>query len=213
MFPKIRTIKENELPGDGVYNPLALAIRNMHSISDSLQITMGNDGGLQFDLLPDANIITLMMGLLANGEGIYANFCGRLVKENGVMKLVVKLGRVFWPPSTSIAVNDTTISNITSGRKVWCAITANAASIQNGSAFPNFVTVNNGTYTVNVRLMETVTNNNALGIKYHHVGDIFFAQCPYFWISGFDPTVAQSLDHNASGGLVWTTYGPCNQKQ
>ncbi len=209
MFPKIRTIGKNELPGDGVYNPLALAVRNMHSLSDSLQITIGNDGGIQFDMLPDADLLNLVTQLLGSGEGIYANFCGRLVKTNDGMQLQVKLGRVFWPPTTSISVSDTNINNVTSGRKVWCAITANAASIQNGSSFPNFVTVNNGVYTINVRLMETVTNDNVLGIKYHHIGDIFFAQCPYFWISGFDPTVAQSLDHNASGGLVWTTYGPC----
>lgn len=213
MFPKIRTLGDNELPGSGVYNPLALAIRNMHSLSDSLQITMGNDGGILLDLLPDVNILNLVMQLLGNGEGIYANFCGRLVKTNDGMQLQVKLGRVFWPPSTSLSVNDTTINNVTSGKKVWCAITANAASIQNGSSFPNFVTENNGAYTINVRLMETVTNDNVLGIKYHHIGDIFFSQCPYFWISGYDPTAAQSLDHGTNGGLVWTTYGPCNQQQ
>ena len=175
MFPKIRTIGENELPGDGVYNPLALAIRNMHSLNDSLQMSIGNDGGIQFDLLPDANIYSLVMQSLFSGDGIYANFSGRIVKTNGGKQLQIKLGRVFWPPSTSISVGDTTISSITSGRKVWCAITSNSASVQDGSTFPNFVTLDNGHYVVNVRLMETVTTDNVLGIKYHHIGDIFFA--------------------------------------
>lgn len=210
MFPKIRTIGENELPGDGVYNPLALAIRNMRSLSDSLQITIGNDGGLLFNLMPDANLYSLVLQTLASGGGIYANFSGKIVKTNNGKQLQIKLGRVFWPPSTSLSVSDTTINNITSGRKVWCAVTANAASIQNGSTFPNFVTVNNGSYTVNVRLMETVTTDNVLGIKYHHIGDIFFAICPYFWISGFDATKKQSLDHSASGTLEWTDYAECN---
>lgn len=210
MFTNIRLLNENELPGDGLYNPLATAVRNMRSISDQLQVTMGNDGGIQLDFLPPLDFLDMQGSLKAS-------FGGTLTRKNGVRKLTVEGGEVNWPyMAFGSAVQGVTVNNAASGLKVWCHITSSSASLQSGSSFPSFlhVYINGSTSRVemNVRLLELVTVRKKLAVKYHHVGNVNFAIAPYFWISGYDPSKKQSLDHAEGGGLVWTDYQECDEE-
>lgn len=212
-FMNIRTLEDNELPGCGVYNPLATAIRNMRSASDNLDVFMGNDGGLRIDFRPPLEWLDL------EGGGIHASFGGTLEKKNGSRKLTVNGGEVNWPNmAISNVVDGITVNNAGSGLKVWCHITSSGATLQSGNSFPSWLVSNIGasssSFVLNVKMLELVTVKKRLAIKYHHVGDVNFSSMPYFWIPGYDAAKKQSLDHaEGTGLLVWTDYGECDEEE
>ena len=202
MFGNIELLDDNQLPGKNTYNQLAKAIKYMRSLNDGLIVSMGPDGGIWLDFAG------FSLAELMGGNALLASFGGSIAQK----KLTVSSGNVFWP-GQSLSVSGLTVSNVSSGRKVWCAVSYSSATLSSGTSFPAYVTGSGQGSVVNVRILEVVTVNNALRVKYHHVGDVHFPICPYFWIPGFDDSKKQSLDHGVGGALEWTDYEEweCNQ--
>ena len=196
MFGNVNLLNEGDIAGPETFNTLARAIRNMRSLHDGLIITMGPDGGLQFDMA-----MFSLAELMAIGA--FACSCGGTLSKG---KLTVSGGSVLWPGGSALSASGITVNNVTSGRKVWCAVSYNSASLSSGTSFPAYVTGSGQGSVINVRILEVVTLNSRLAVKYHHCGDIQFPFPPYFWIAGFDDSQKQSLDHGVGGSLEWTDY-------
>lgn len=199
----LEKLKNNELPGSVVFNAIVDYLRNTRSSSQALTINANPDGsGVEFGISKDA--LEHMLGL-----SLLMTFRAYMKKEPGTNKMSFNLtpGSVRHPLGviSLAAYKDTAPAN---GRKYWLACTGRTAGqIASGTDFPQNTAT--GT-TINIPLV-SIEGSDLQGWKltYHHLGDVVLHNMPFAWITGWNSSSAQSLDHDATGQMTWNTYGEC----
>lgn len=193
MFEKqLPFLRDGELPGPRYWNNLIRFLRRIVSRSSRLVINERPGGGFYLDLADadQAASETLAISFKGTISGGNVNIAG------GSVRL----------PDTVLSVSAASVS-ASGSRCVYVRVTHSAASIQSASSFPELVD------RYNQRLNIPLGVCSSGSYTHRHVGDIIIPNMPYFWISGFVSNVAQSLDHDISGDLIWTTYGECDTEE
>lgn len=197
---RVRPLSQGEIAGPATINPLIAAVNGMHSISEHLSVGTDQAGGIELRL-DIASILNIIQQAISGGEIL--NFSFKATVSNGTLTIAGGSVRL---PDSSISVSSLSRS-ATNGFCAWVQIVStSSASIQTGSSFPAVLDTSNK--YVNVPLG---TWNGTLWL-HRHLGDIVLPMMPYFWIPGYSASDIQSLDHDATGALVWTTYGPCEEE-
>lgn len=179
---------EGELLGPEYWNSLVRVLRRIKSRSPRLVINERPGGGIYIDL-DDAD--------QAASDVMSISFKGTISGSN----VVIAAGSVRLPDAT-LSVSSATVS-ASGSRCVYVRVTRSAASIQSAGSFPELID------RYNQRLNIPLGVCSSGSYTHRHVGDIIIPAMPYFWINGFTPNAAQSLDHDINGDLIWTTYGEC----
>ena len=194
MFEKqLPFLREGELPGPKYWNMVIRFLRRITSRSSRLVLNERPGGGIYIDLADGSG---------STGETSDFSFMATVSGSS----VTITAGSVRLPGSV-ISVSSRTF-NGSSNAYAWVQVTStSAASIQIGGSFPNVIDAYN--QYVNVPLGYYGSGQ----WHYRHIGDIVIPQMPYFWISGFTANAAQSLDHDISGNLIWTTYNVCQQEE
>jgi hypothetical protein len=189
MFEKqLPFLRPGELPGPKYWNSVIRFLRRIASRSSRLVLNERPGGGFYLDLADADQAASAAMDI---------SFKGTVSSGN----VVISAGSVRLPDAT-LSVSSSTIS--ASGTKcIFVRVTHGAASIQSDSSFPQLVDKYNQRLNIPLGVCSSGT------YTHRHVGDIIIPNMPYFWINGFTANAAQSLDHDISGNMIWTTYGDC----
>ena len=198
---RVRPLQQGEVAGPQTINPLLAAINGMHSISEHLTVGTDEAGAIELQL-DVASILNIIQQTITGRETL--NFSFKATVSNGTLTIAGGSVRL---PNSSISVSGIS-HTATSDLCAWVQIVStSSASIQTGSSFPAVL----DTYNKYVNI--PLGSWNGSFWLHRHLGDIVLPQMPYFWISGFSASDVQSLDHDATGALVWTTYGDCNEEE
>lgn len=197
---RVRPLQQGEVAGPNTINPLLAAVNGMHSISEHLAVGTDEAGAIELRL-DVASLLNIIQQTITGGETLGFSFKATVADD----MLTIAGGSVRLPNSV-ISVSSLSRS-ATNGLCAWVQIVStSSASIQTGSSFPAVLDTSNK--YVNIPLG---TWNGTLWL-HRHMGDIVLPMMPYFWIPGYSASDIQSLDHDATGALVWTTYGPCEEE-
>lgn len=190
MFEKqLPFLREGELPGPKYWNMVIRFLRRITSRSSRLVLNERPGGGIYIDLADESS---------STGETLDFSFKASVSGSS----VTIAAGSVRLPGSV-ISVSSRTF-NGSSNAYAWVRVAStSSASIQIGNSFPNVIDAYN--QYVNVPLGYYGSGQ----WHYRHMADIVIPAMPYFWINGFTANAAQSLDHDTSGNMVWTTYGDC----
>lgn len=197
---RVRPLQQGEVAGPQTINPLLAAVNGMHSISEHLTVGTDEAGAIELQL-DVASILNIIQQTITGGETL--NFSFKATVSNGTLTIAGGSVRL---PGSSISVSSVS-RTATNGLCAWVEVAStSSASIQTGSSFPNVLDVNY--QKLNIPLGSW---DGSIWL-YRHLGDIVIPQMPYFWIPSYSASVAQSLDHDVNGALVWTPYGPCEEE-
>ena len=198
-FPEIALLEKKELPGRSTYNRLAAAIRNVRSLSPFLEISLGIDGGLQFDFTADDALDNLLSRSSAYAALPFALHT-RLVPGD---KYAVTAGHVRLPGIThSIsAVTDTAIPE--GGMAIWLDISRTSAAIAAGADLPDLI----GESTIHWPLAVIAAVESGWSLVLLHAGDVILPTMPAVLIPGFGPGRFRATD--AQGEEVYITPVQC----
>lgn len=200
----LKPLNENEIAGRQTVNPLITHLQGMNSLSDFLSIMPNGQGSVNFDL-DVKSIIDVILGMVKTQEALQCSFKGTV---NG-STLTVSSGKVYFP-DTVVNVSGGTFST---GQTVHIALNGSPSSISGSLATGNVSRIITNATTMLLPLMTTTTIGGETYPLYYHVGDYVFDWRPGAWISGFDSSATQSLDHVAgSYEPVWQTYSPCPEE-
>lgn len=177
---------DGELPGPAYWNNVIRFLRRIKSRSSRLILNERPGGGFYLDLADADQAASAAMDIAFKGT-----------VSGG--KVTIAAGSVRLPGST-LSVSASTIS---SNAHIYVRIKRSEASIQTGGSFPSLVDAYNQELYVPLGVFSSGS------YTHKHIGDIIIPNMPYFWINGFTANAAQSLDHDISGNMIWTTYGDC----
>lgn len=187
MFEKqLPFLRPGELPGSDYWNSVIRFLRRIASRSPRLVVNERPGGGFYIDLADADQAASAAMDIAFKGT-----------VSGG--KVTIAAGSVRLPGST-LSVSSTTVS---ANAHVYVRIKRSEASIQTGGSFPSLVDAYNQELYVPLGIFSSGS------YTHRHVGDIIIPTMPYFWISNYTANAAQSLDHDISGNMIWTTYGDC----
>lgn len=181
-------LRDGELPGPASWNNLMMFLRRIVSRSPRLILNERPGGGIYIDLADADQAASDVMSI---------SFKGTISGSN----VVIAAGSVRLPDAT-LSVSSATVS-ASGSRCVYVRVTRSAASIQSAGSFPELI----DRYNLRLNIPLGVCSSGTY--THRHIGDIIIPNMPYFWINGFTANAAQSLDHDISGDLIWTTYGDC----
>lgn len=201
----IRQLQANEIAGQGTINPMQQFMLGMNSLSDFLTIEANGKGSVNFDF--DAKqLIKIILDMVSTNEALQCSFRGSVDGNT----LTVSSGKVYFP-DTVVSVSGGTFST---GQTVHIALTGSTSSISGTLATGNVGNrIITSATTMLLPLMTTTTIGGKTYPFYYHVGDYVFDWRPATWISGFDSTKTQSLDHIAgSNDVIWNTYEECDEE-
>lgn len=197
---RVRPLQQGEVAGPNTINPLLAAVNGMHSISEYLDVGTDEAGAIELRL-DVVSLLNIIQQTITGGETLGFSF--KATVADGMLTIAGGSVRL---PNSVISVSSLSRS-ATNGLCAWVQIVStSSASIQTGSSFPAVLDTSNK--YVNVPLG---TWNGDFWL-HRHLGDIVLPMMPYFWIPGYSASDMQSLDHDATGALVWTTYGPCEEE-
>ena len=203
----IQPLKENEIAGAGTINPLQKYVLGMHSLSEFLTLNPDGRGSVSFDLNFEA-LAGSILGMLGESGGI--NFDFRCTINNDT--LYVSSGKVFLPfDVATISAYTHNLSSGDSGKMVYARLTSKTSgAIEFSSGVTHTLQTGSNEYRVTLPIATITLTDGAWGIKYHHIGAFSLAETPYFYISGYNKSNTQTLDHAAnSDDVTWQTYGTC----
>lgn len=198
-FPDITLLKRQELPGRMVYNRLAASIRHMRSLSPFIDISMGIDGGLQFDFTGAAALDNLLSRSSAYAALPFALHT-RLVSGD---KYAITAGHVRLPGITHsiVAVTDTAIPE--DGTAIWVDISLSSASITTGADLPAII----GESSVRLPLAIIAPAGSSWSLVLLHAGDIIIPTLPAILIPGYGPGRYRATD--PQGSEIYITPSQC----
>ena len=198
-FPEIVQLQKNELPGRRVYNRLAAAIRHMRSLSPFIEISLGIDGGLQFDFTADDALDNLLSRSSAYAALPFALHT-RLVPGD---KYAVTAGHVRMPGITHAidAVPDTAIPE--GGTAIWLDISRSSAAIATGADLPEMI----GESTIRWPLAVIEAEESGWSLVLLHAGDVILPTMPAVLTPGYGPGRYRATD--ATGAEIYVTPVQC----
>lgn len=197
---RVRPLSQGEIAGPATINPLIAAVNGMHSISEHLSVGTDEAGAIELRL-DVVSILNIIQQSISGGEIL--NFSFKATVADGMLTIAGGSVRL---PNSVISVSSLSRS-ATSGLHAWVQITStSSASIQTGSSFSAVLDAANGYVNIPIGSFDGSV------WTYRHLGDVILPAMPYFWIPGYSASDIQSLDHDATGALVWTTYGPCEEE-
>lgn len=199
MFNDIAILNRRELPGRKVYNRLALAIRHLRSLSPFLDVSMGVDGGLQFDFVADAALDNLLSRSSSYAALPFALHT-RLVPGD---KYAISGGHVRLPGITHsiAAVTDTAIPE--GGAAIWLDISRSSAAIATGADLPELI----GESTIRWPLAVIDEIESGWSLVLLHAGDVILPTMPAVLIPGYGPGCYRATD--AQGAEIYITPVQC----
>ena len=191
---RIKLIEPDQLPGAGVYNPLARAIKYMRSFSPFLLIGVTPAGGLALDL----NHVKLQQ-LLGNKMPFACSIDGD--------KLQVA-GGIVWLCDRKLEVEEREIE-LDGPISVWVRITKSAAEIKYGKDFPFALDITNGRCNWPLAMVEE-NDDDTLEVHPRYVGDIVILTMPHIFLPGYD--AAKTLVRICrSGNERYIETGECEE--
>lgn len=197
---RVRPLQQGEVAGPNTINPLLAAVNGMHSISEYLAVGTDEAGAIELRL-DVVSLLNIIQQTITGGETLGFSF--KATVADGMLTIAGGSVRL---PNSVISVSSLSRS-ATNGLCAWVQIVStSSASIETGTSFPAVLDTTHK--YVNIPLG---TWNGTLWL-HRHLGDIVLPMMPYFWIPGYSASDIQSLDHDATGALVWTTYGPCEEE-
>lgn len=198
-FPEIALLERKELPGRRTYNRLAAAIRHMRSLSPFIDISLGIDGGLQFDFTADDALDNLLSRSSAYAALPFALHT-RLVPGD---KYAISGGHVRLPGIThSIdAAPDTDIPE--GGCAIWLDISRTSAAIGSGADLPDLI----GESTIHWPLAVIAAVESGWSLVLLHAGDVILPTMPAVLIPGYGPGCYRATD--AQGAEIYITPVQC----
>lgn len=215
FLPKrFKYLDNKEIAGAETINPIVDFLRGIRSDSEFIDLnanannsmTISFNEGVLFNWLKKAS---------TNGEFKHS-FQGTITQGNNG-KISVSSGTVYMQENT---INISGISNqsCTSGHVVYAVLSsASSGSLSYASSMGSGIVQPAGSGhgdRIVLPILRTVKNNGVWQIEYLHIGDYHFVNMPYFWISGYDKSKRQSLDHDENtNGFVWTEYGECEEEE
>ena len=196
-----------DLVGEPTGNALINWIKGLATTSQYLTTSPNANGSIDIDL----NFALVANTILSLAERLAGEFKATIDGS----KLTVTGGHVFLPDK-SYSLGAFT-RNLTAGDdgKVVC-LTTDASDSSSGAPSWEYeiLSLPQGIVSgsvVRLPLCVPFRDNGKWFVRHLHIGSYVLAGPPAPLIAGYDASRMQSLDHGANGGLVWTTYGPCNQ--
>ena len=203
----IPPLGEREIAGAGAYNRLLWFVLNFRPLSPFLSLNPDGKGSYTIDLdfaALTADALEVIAPAILRGFDFAVTVANSTLYVNG--------GRLYLPDRTVIATAITqAITDADDGKMVYVRMnSANAAEIVLDSPVTHTLQTGGGNYRVTLPLALLSYADGAFSVRYLHLGAFVLTQEPYFYVAGYDRSVAQSLDHAAnSDGLAWNTYGVC----
>ncbi len=199
----LKRLKEGEIAGRESLNPIISLLLHLKTDGEYIDINPDGLGSLIWSLnFP--NVLRSISEHISSGVslGLEGAFTVSFTSSN----FTVNAGHVhFIDSGIAHSVSSLTAAKPSAALYVWCTVTSSTATLNTGASLPSRLL---DASTINVPIARVTSS----AVFYYHVGDILLLT-PYKWLSGYDPSVAQSLDHDASGAIRWNTYAQCPAQQ
>lgn len=195
---ELNPLKDGEIAGMQTMNPIIRWIKGMATTSDFLLLTANNKGSVNLDM--DFNLLAgRILEMIQQLKGEF--FCS--MEGN---KLKVAGGHIILP-TQSWYVNDFSknLGSTDDGKGLSIDLTTQGATTSWGSVGGG---LNGDTFKLPICTVHK--SGKKWWVKHWHLGAYVFCFPPAPFISSWDASVKQSLDHDASGNLFWNSYELCD---
>jgi len=201
------TLQANQLPGAALWNALIRYLRGSKSVNELLLLNPAEDGdGVNYEV-SEAGIKRLAK-IASNSY-----FQAELEKKGTATKLTIGEG-LFVCPATVIETAEVEDITLTGDLvRTYLHVTKSGANytheirVAQDGVIPNIYDPDG--VSINIRLGECFKDNGEWDYRYATYGAVLLPTTPYMWLPNYSKTARQSLDHDTSGNMVWTTYGEC----
>lgn len=196
----IDKLTETDLAGMGTANPVIDWIRGFGVLSEFLSLSPNSRGSVSLDF----DFATVAGRILALMERMQGEFKATVT---GTDKLSVAAGHVLMPDQTySVGSYTKNLSAGDNGDILSVTVTSQGSASWGWSgSFPAGCVSGQ---SLILPVCQPYKDGTTWRVRQLHLGSYVLAFPPASFISGYDATKTQSLDHS-SGTLVWTTYKRC----
>ena len=198
----VEPFNEWDVAGDQTINPMLTWMRNLDVMSEFLMTSVTGNGSISIDL----DFPLLAGKILSLVQKSYGEFKAVI---NGNDTLTVAAGHVLMPDHTySLGTYTKNLSAGDAGDILSVTVTSQGSALWDWSnGFP--VGCISGQSLV-LPVAQPYKDGTAWRVRQLHGGTFVIPFPPASFISGYDATKTQSLDHSG-GVLKWTTYKTCNK--
>lgn len=190
----------HDLAGENTINPMTQWLRNFDVMSEFLMTSVMGNGSISIDL----DFPLLAAKILAMAEKMQGEFKATVI---GTGTLSVAAGHVLMPDQTYSVGSYTRNLSAGDDGDILSVTVTDQGSVSWGwsSAFPAGCVSGQ---SLILPVAQPYKDGTTWRVRQLHLGSYVLAFPPASFISGYDATKTQSLDHS-SGTLVWTTYKKC----
>lgn len=193
---------ERDVAGDQTINPMLTWMRNLDVMSEFLMTSVTGNGSISIDL----DFPLLAGKILSLVQKSYGEFKAEII---GSDRLEVAGGHVLMPDTAySLGSYTRSLSAGDSGDILSVTVTSNGGASWGWSSGIPAGCVSGQSLVLPV--CQPYKAGTAWRVRQLHGGTFVIPFPPASFISGYDATKTQSLDHSG-GTLVWTTYRRCQQ--
>ena len=197
---EVKRFEPNDVAGEKTINPMLDWMKNFDVMSEFLMTSVMGNGSISIDL----DFPLLAAKILSMAERMQGEFKAVIT---GTDTLTVAAGHVLMPDQTySLGTYTHSLSAGDAGDILSITVTPQgSASWGWSNSFPAGCVSGQ---SLILPVAQPYKDGTTWRVRQLHLGSYVLAFPPASFISGYDATKTQSLDH-LSGTLVWTTYKRC----
>jgi len=198
---QFKYLKENEIAGADTINPIVDWLRGIRSLSNFIVLNPNGNRSMSIDL--DIESLKDALDVTITGNEMLHTF---KATENG-NSYTISGGTVHFGLQSYSVSGKTSTSAETS----WYIQIPKTGSPSWQSGTVSDI-LNPSSQTVNLPILQAYKDSGEWKFRYYHVGDFFFNELPYFWISGYNKVNEQILGHSANtDALIWQDVSNCDE--